>query len=114
MDLTELLKVNRGLQKDSPTLKLFAADTFAAVLALMEQHLDRGVKIAETELVARFERDMPAVGLTSQTAGPVDKYLGRARLVAPDCRRCRSWSAARVLAELRSADGSRYRAPDPQ
>ncbi|PVA37107.1 DUF3375 family protein [Mycobacteroides abscessus] len=67
VDLTELLKVNRGLQKDSPTLKLFAADTFAAVLALMEQHLDRGVKIAETELVARFERDMPAVGLTSQT-----------------------------------------------
>lgn len=67
MDLRALVQANRDLQRDSPTLRLFAADTIAAVLALMERHLDRGVKVAETELVASLERDMPTVGLTSQT-----------------------------------------------
>lgn len=67
MDLRALVQANRDLQRDSPTLRLFAADTIAAVLALMERHLDRGVKVAEAELVASLERDMPTVGLTSQT-----------------------------------------------
>ena len=69
MDLRELVEANRGLHRESPTLRLFAADTLAAVLALMERHLDRGVKVAETELVVALERDMPIVGLTSQTPG---------------------------------------------
>jgi hypothetical protein len=67
VDLRALVQANRDLQRDSPTLRLFAADTIAAVLALMERHLDRGVKVAEAELVASLERDMPTVGLTSQT-----------------------------------------------
>jgi hypothetical protein len=69
VDLRELVEANRGLHRESPTLRLFAADTLAAVLALMERHLDRGVKVAETELVVALERDMPIVGLTSQTPG---------------------------------------------
>ncbi|VBA31469.1 hypothetical protein LAUMK136_00064 [Mycobacterium attenuatum] len=67
MDLRELVQANRDLHRESPTLKLFAADTIAAVLALMERHLDRGVKVAETELVTLLEQDMPIVGLSSQT-----------------------------------------------
>lgn len=66
-DLRELAKANRELQKDSPTLKLLAADTVAPVLAMMERHLDRGVRVAEPELLAVLERDMPAVGLINQT-----------------------------------------------
>jgi hypothetical protein len=45
VDLRELVKAN--LHRDSPTLRLFAADTIAAVLALMARHVDRGVKVAE-------------------------------------------------------------------
>lgn len=66
-DLRELARANRELQKDSPTLKLLAADSVAPVLALMERHLDRGVKVAEPELTAVLERDMPTVGLVNQS-----------------------------------------------
>ncbi len=41
-----------------PALRLLAATHAPVYLALMERHLDRGVKVAEHDLIGRFEADL--------------------------------------------------------
>ena len=58
----ELFAHNQRLQ-ESQAVRLLAATNLAAYATLMERHLDHAAKITETELVARLDNDMDAVGL---------------------------------------------------
>jgi hypothetical protein len=47
--------------RDNASIRLLAANNLATYLTLMERHLDRGIKVAESDLVARFEADLHAM-----------------------------------------------------
>lgn len=65
-NLADLFASNETLQ-GTPAVRLFAAKNLAPYITLMERHLDRSAKVAETELVLRLEQDLPEVGLFDQT-----------------------------------------------
>ena len=67
--LAELYELNQGVQ-ESRSVRLLAASNMAIYITLMERHLDRGVKVAESELAARLERDLRVLGeLGSEQSG---------------------------------------------
>lgn len=66
--LTESLEANRSIQK-SASVRLFAATNSSLYVTLMERHLDFGVRLSETELAIRLERDVAALGVVDQSTG---------------------------------------------
>lgn len=56
--------------RDNASVRLLAAKNLAVYLTLMERHLDRGIKVAESDLIGRFEADLQAMGATAGAAEP--------------------------------------------
>lgn len=66
LSVEELFAHNDDVQR-SRAVRLLAAKNLAPYITLMERHLDRSAKVSEPELVAKLERDLPAVGLGEQS-----------------------------------------------
>lgn len=65
--LANLFAENEDLQK-SRAVRLLAAKNLAPYITLMERHLDHSVKVSESELVIRLDKDMADVGLADLSA----------------------------------------------
>lgn len=63
-----LYELHRGVA-ESRSVRLLAANNLAGYLTLMERHLDRGARVAETELALRLERDLAAMGSAGEQSG---------------------------------------------
>lgn len=61
-------EANRTIQQ-SAAVRLFAAGNSALYVTLMERHLDFGVRVSETELVVRLERDLTELGAVDHSNG---------------------------------------------
>lgn len=72
----ELYAANQKLQ-ESQAVRLLAANNLAAYVTLMERHLDQAVKMPESELVTRLDRDLDSVGLGDLTALTLIKRWSR-------------------------------------
>ena len=59
--LTAVLKRNRDVQ-DSRAVRLLATHNLALYVTLMQCHLDNGVRVTESDLVVRLERDLRPLG----------------------------------------------------
>jgi hypothetical protein len=64
--LTALLERNRDVQ-DSRAVRLLAANNLALYVTLMQRHLDNGIRVTESDLVVRLERDLQVLGDTDQS-----------------------------------------------
>lgn len=66
--LQNLYELNQAVA-DSRSLRLLVTNNLATYVTLMERHLDRGVKVAEPQLVVALERDLAAMGSESEQSG---------------------------------------------
>ncbi|MDV3128627.1 DUF3375 domain-containing protein [Mycobacterium sp. 21AC1] len=66
--LEDLYELNQAVA-DSRSLRLLVTNNLATYVTLMERHLDRGVKVAEPELVVALERDLAAMDTESEQSG---------------------------------------------
>ncbi|MGV9712808.1 DUF3375 domain-containing protein [Gordonia sp. NPDC003424] len=62
------LEANQSIHK-SAAVRLFAATNSALYVTLMERHLDYGVRLSETDLAIRLDRDMAELGVADQPSG---------------------------------------------
>jgi hypothetical protein len=65
-EVAALFEQNETVRKNA-AIRLLAAQHAATYLTLMERHLDHGIKVAESDLIARFEADLQALGSKSRT-----------------------------------------------
>jgi hypothetical protein len=56
--------------RNNASMRLLGAQHLAAYLTLMERHLDHGVKVAENDLIGRFEADLESMGGATRTDDP--------------------------------------------
>ena len=66
--LADAWEANRAIHR-SAAVRLFAAANSALYVTLMEQHLDFGVRLPETDLAVRLERDIAELGAAEEPNG---------------------------------------------
>jgi hypothetical protein len=68
-EAAKLYEQNLAVRNNAP-MRLLGAQHVATYLTLMERHLDHGTKVAESDLISRFEADLESMGGATRTDDP--------------------------------------------